>query len=75
MKLAPLLELLLDLIVTLTIFASQGMVNWTMGFVLGVGSLLGGLLGVKLTVLKGHVWIKHFVTATVILFALQLWFF
>lgn len=69
------LVLLASMIVSLTVFASQGMVNWTMGFVLGVGSLLGGLLGVKLTVLKGHVWIKHFVTATVIIFALQLWFF
>lgn len=69
------LVILASMIVSLAVFASQGRVSWTMGFVLGTGNLMGGLLGVKLTVLKGHAWIKNIVTATVILFALRLWFF
>ena len=40
---------------------------------LAVGNVLGGLLGVKLTVLKGHAWVKGVVTVAVILFAAKLW--
>jgi uncharacterized membrane protein YfcA len=39
-----------------------------------VGAVLGSQVGVKLTVLKGHDWLKRVVTGTVILFALKLWF-
>ncbi len=63
------------MVISLGVFAAQGKVDWPLGFTLGIGNLVGGLLGVKLTVLKGHGWIKNVVTATVILFALRLWFF
>lgn len=69
------LVILATMVVSLWIFASEGKVDWLLGFVLGAGNLAGGLVGVRLTILKGHGWIKKVVTATVILFALRLWFF
>ncbi len=67
--------ILATMVVSLAIFAGEGKVDWLPGFVLGAGNLAGGLVGVRLTVLKGHGWIKKVVTATVVLFALRLWFF
>ena len=67
------LVILASIVISLTLFAAEGNVDWTLGVALGIGNLAGGLLGVKLTVLKGHGWIKKVVTATVILFALRLW--
>ena len=69
------LVILATMVISLWVFASEGKVDWLLGFVLGAGNLAGGLVGVRLTVLKGHGWIKKVVTATVILFALRLWFF
>jgi len=59
--------------VSLALFAWQGKVDWAMGLILAAGNLLGGLLGVRLTILKGHAWVKRVVTATLLLFALKLW--
>jgi len=58
---------------SLAIFAWQGMVDWRMGLALGVGNLAGGLLGARLTVLKGHAWLRGVVTLAVIAFAVKLW--
>lgn len=60
--------------ISLAIFAWQGKVEWLPGAVLGAGNLAGGLAGVRLTVLKGHAWVKGVVTVTVIVFAVLLWF-
>lgn len=60
--------------VSLGMFAWQDKVDWWIGLALGTGMVLGGLVGVKLTVLKGHAWIKRVVTVTIIVFALRLWF-
>jgi uncharacterized membrane protein YfcA len=71
------LKVLVILVATplsLAIFAGSGRVDWPLGLTLAAGNLLGGLLGVRLTVLKGHRWVKGVVTATVIVFALKLWF-
>jgi hypothetical protein len=65
---------LLFTVVSLAIFISQGLVVWLPGLVLGAGNLLGALVGVRLTVLKGHTWVKGVVTVTVIVFAVLLWF-
>jgi uncharacterized membrane protein YfcA len=62
-------------LVSLLIFMSAGKVDWTMGLALAVGNLAGSLVGVRLTVVKGHAWVKGVVTATVIAFAIKLWFF
>ncbi len=59
---------------SLLLFALAGRVDWTFGLALAAGNTVGGWLGVRLTVLKGHAWIQRVVTVTVILFALRLWF-
>lgn len=60
-------------VVALTIFAWQGKVDWALGLALGGGNLAGGLIGARLTVLKGHEWIRRFVVVTIVGFALKLW--
>ncbi len=60
--------------ISLAIFHWNGHVAWIPGLVLGAGNLLGGVLGARLAVLKGHRWLKVFVTVTVIALALKLWF-
>ena len=60
--------------IALALFAASGKVDWGIGVALGAGNFLGALVGVRLTVLKGHAWIKRAVTLTVIAFAIRLWF-
>jgi uncharacterized membrane protein YfcA len=67
------LSILVLIAVSLSLFAWQDKVDWLTGLVLGAGMLLGGQLGVKLTILKGHKWIRGVVTLTVLVFALKLW--
>ena len=67
------LSVLIFTCVALVFFAWNGKVDWTIGGLLGAGTLLGGLLGVKVTILKGHAWIKKVVTITMIGFAVKLW--
>lgn len=67
------LVILVFTVLSLGIFAAQGQVDWWLGASLAAGSLLGGQIGVRLTVLKGHRWVKGFVTVTVIAFAIKLW--
>jgi len=57
---------------SLAIFAWQGQVAWLPGLSLAAGTILGGLLGVHLTVLKGHRWVKAVVTVAVIGLAVKL---
>lgn len=59
---------------SLSLFAWQGRVEWLVGLVLAAGTLLGGQLGVHLTVLKGHAWIRRVVTGMILIFAIRLWF-
>ncbi len=59
--------------VSLGIFAATGNVRWVPGAVLAAGTLLGGQLGVHLTVLKGHAWVRGVVTVAVLVFAVKLW--
>ena len=58
---------------TLLIFGLGGKIAWTAGLSLAAGNFLGGQLGVRLTVLKGHRWVKRVVTLAIIGFALKLW--
>ena len=44
-----------------------------MGLVLAVGMVAGSLVGVRLTVLKGHRWVRGVVTAAILVFAVKLW--
>ncbi len=70
------LKVLLILVFTplsLAIFAATGNVDWGMGAALAAGTFLGGLAGVRITVTKGHAWIKRVVLVMVLVFAAKLW--
>lgn len=69
-----LLAVLLLTALSLAILASGGAVRWSFGLALGAGNVLGALAGVRLAVTQGHQWIQRVVTATVLLFAVLLWF-
>lgn len=58
---------------SLAIFAWQGQVSWMHGVLLAAGTLVGGFMGARMSVLKGHAWIRRVVTLTVIAMALKLW--
>ena len=59
-------------VMALSLFAWQGKVHWPWGLALAAGTTVGGLLGVRLTVLKGHRWVQRVVTVTIIVFAIRL---
>lgn len=59
--------------ISLPIFVASGVVWWVPGLVLAAGNVLGGLVGVRFTVLKGHRWIKVVVTGAILVFAVKLW--
>ncbi len=69
-----LLSVLLLTVLSLAIFASGGVVRWGYGLALGAGNIAGAMVGVRLAVTQGHAWIQRVVTATVIVFAVLLWF-
>jgi hypothetical protein len=60
-------------VLTLAIFAWHGHVRWWHGLALGAGSLAGGVTGARLTVLKGHGFVQTVLIATMLVFAVQLW--
>jgi uncharacterized membrane protein YfcA len=60
-------------LLSVAIFAGTGNVDWPVGLALALGNLVGGLVGVRVAVLRGHKWLEGVVTATVILFAVMLW--
>jgi uncharacterized protein len=68
------LTVLLFTSLSLLLFIWQDKVDWPFGLALAGGTVIGGLVGVRLTILKGHEWLRHVVTVMVIAFALRLWF-
>lgn len=56
----------------LALFALGGKVDWHAGLVLAAGNVTGAFLGVRLTVLKGHAWVRRVVTAAVVILAVKL---
>jgi uncharacterized membrane protein YfcA len=69
-----LLVILVTTCLSLALFAWAGKVDWLAGAALALGSLAGSLVGVRLTVLKGHGWVRGVVTAAIVVFAVKLWF-
>jgi len=61
--------------IALGVFIYYGQVDYSLGIALAIGNSIGGMVGVKLAVDKGHDWIKKVVTFTVFVFALKLLFF
>lgn len=64
---------LLVTLVALGLFAWDGKVRWAEGLALGLGSVAGSLVGVRLAVLKGDRWLQGVVTAAIVIFAVGLW--
>ena len=60
-------------VIAAALFAWHGHIHWGAGLAMGLGSLAGGAAGVRLAVLKGHRWLQHVVTCTVVAFAVLLW--
>ena len=61
--------------IALAVFIFHGQVNYVLGFGLAAGNSIGGMLGPKLAVDKGHDWIKKVVNLTVLAFAVKLLLF
>ncbi len=61
--------------VALGVFIYHDQVNYSLGLALAAGNAIGGMLGPKLAVDKGHDWIKKVVSVTVLIFALKLLLF
>jgi len=61
--------------IALGVFVYHGQVNYALGFALAAGNSVGGMIGPKLAVEKGHDWIKKVVSITVLVFALKLLLF
>ena len=61
--------------VALGVFIYHGQVDYSLGFALAAGTSIGGMIGPKLAVDKGHDWIKRVVSITVLIFALKLLLF
>lgn len=60
-------------LLSLAVFAGTGHVNWPAGISLALGNLLGGVVGVRVTVLKGQKWLEPVVAVTIVVFAVLLW--
>lgn len=67
--------ILIFTVFALAIFFIQGKVNLYLGIILSIGNVIGAMAGTKVTVLKGNNFIRWFVVACVMIFALKLIFF
>jgi len=56
------LAILCATVLSLSLFAWQGRVDWALGLSLATGQTLGGALGARLTVLRGHAFVRAVVT-------------
>lgn len=59
--------------ISLAIFMWNGQVALLPGFALAAGMMIGATIGVRLTVLHGHRWVRGVVTVVVIVLAIKLW--
>jgi uncharacterized membrane protein YfcA len=61
--------------VSVIVFAYEGKIIWTIGFILAIGHALGGWYASRWSVDKGEVWIKRVMIVSVLAMAVKLWFF
>lgn len=59
-------------IAALIIFIAHGQVDYLLGVVLGLGSAIGGWVGTRFSVQKGHHWIRVFIIVMVMVFSIKL---
>ena len=62
-------------VVAMAVFIVTSDILWLVGGVLAVGNSLGGFLGAKLTIHKGEVLIRRFMTVAIIVLVIKLVFF
>lgn len=60
--------------VSVLVFAFEGKIVWTTGFILAIGHALGGWYASRWSVKAGEVWIKRIMIASVLAMAIKLWF-
>lgn len=60
-------------IVSLSVFAVNGMVDWRIGLALGIGTFAGALVGARLTLRAGDRILRFVVAAATLAFAVALW--
>ena len=56
-------------------FVINGMVDWTYGICLGIGTLNGGWFSSRWSVKKGEKVVRLFLVLIVVFMAIKLWFF
>ena len=61
--------------IALGVFVYHGQIDYLLGIALAAGNSVGGMIGPKLAVDKGHDWIKKVVSLTVLVFAIKLLLF
>lgn len=60
-------------IVSLSVFAANGVVDWGVGLALGIGTFAGALVGARLTLRAGDRILRFIVAAATLAFAVALW--
>jgi len=66
---------LLFSISSIIVFILNDAVNWKIGFVLAIGTSIGGYLGSHFTMKKSEKWIKYILILAIGVMAIKLWFF
>ncbi len=61
-------------VVSFAIFYSKGLINMEYGLVLAVGSMAGGWIGTRFSVVKGNNWIRYILVVMVVISALRMIF-
>ena len=56
----------------LAVFVIHGQVDWLRGLALAAGNSLGGWLGTRLAISRGHAWIRRLVLVVAVVFAVNL---
>ncbi len=59
--------------VSVIVFAFEGKIQWTTGFVLAAGHALGGWYASRWSVSAGEVWIKRVMVVSILAMAIKLW--